>query len=38
LVPDPDTPLYFGNTVYGQSPRADSVVPHGTTVRFVILP
>jgi serine/threonine-protein kinase len=38
LVPDPDTPLYFGNTVYGQSPSADSVVPHGTTVRFVILP
>ena len=38
LVPDPDTPLYFGNTVYGQSPSANSVVPHGSSVRFVILP
>ena len=38
LVPDPDTPLYFGNTVYGQSPGGGSVVPHGTSVRFVILP
>jgi serine/threonine-protein kinase len=38
LVPDSDQPLLFGNTTYGQSPSAGSVVPHGTRVRFILLP